>query len=159
MADKLTHMTQDGRASMVDVGGKENTRRVARAGCVVRLASQTLELLVTGDLPKGEALGTARIAGIQAAKRTFEFIPLCHPLLLSYVDVDFEVDREASAVKVSSEVRTTGNTGVEMEALVACQMAALTLYDMCKAVQKDITIDECRLLYKSGGKSGTYEGR
>ncbi|MFW6235928.1 MAG: cyclic pyranopterin monophosphate synthase MoaC [Desulfovibrionales bacterium] len=159
MADKLTHMTQDGRASMVDVGGKENTRRVARAGCVVRLASQTLKLLVTGDLPKGEALGTARIAGIQAAKRTFEFIPLCHPLLLSYVDVDFEVDREASAVKVSSEVRTTGNTGVEMEALVACQMAALTLYDMCKAVQKDITIDECRLLYKSGGKSGTYEGR
>jgi cyclic pyranopterin phosphate synthase len=113
-------------------------------------------MLVDQALPKGDALATARIAGIMAAKRTHELIPLCHPLPLSKVDVDFEPDAASSSLVITAEARTTGQTGVEMEALTAAQVAALTVYDMCKAVQKDIVITDCRLVHKSGGKSGEY---
>jgi cyclic pyranopterin monophosphate synthase len=152
----FTHVDGQGRVSMVDVGSKEETRRRAVASCTVRLSPSTMRLLKAGDLPKGEPLAAARIAGIQAAKRTWELIPLCHPLMLSKVDVSFELPGETE-VLVTAEVHTIGRTGVEMEALVAVQVAALTIYDMCKAVQKDIEITGCRLLHKSGGKSGTYE--
>jgi cyclic pyranopterin monophosphate synthase len=154
----LTHVDGQGRLSMVDVGSKEETSRRAAATCTVRMSPSTMELLKAGDLPKGEPLAAARIAGIQAAKRTWELIPLCHPLMLSKVDVSFEMVGETDIV-VTAEVRCTGRTGVEMEALMAVQVAALTIYDMCKAVQKDMVITDCRLIHKSGGKSGTYEYR
>ena len=116
-----------------------------------------MRLLVQKALPKGEVLGTARIAGILAAKRTFELIPLCHPLPLDFADVSFDIDEAANIVHVTAEARTSARTGVEMEALLAAQVAAATIYDMCKAVQKDIRITNCRLVYKSGGKSGLFE--
>jgi cyclic pyranopterin monophosphate synthase len=156
--DKLTHVDGLGRVSMVDVGSKSETVRRAVVSCVVRLAPRTMALLKAGDLPKGEPLAAARIAGIQAAKRTWELIPLCHPLMIDAVEIGFEMDGETD-VHVTAEVRCTGRTGVEMEALVAAQVAALTIYDMCKAVQKDIVITDCRLMHKSGGRSGTYEYR
>jgi cyclic pyranopterin monophosphate synthase len=154
----LTHVDGQGRLRMVDVGSKEETVRRAVAVCTVRLSPSTMKLLNAGDLPKGEPLAAARIAGIQAAKRTWELIPLCHPLMLNKVDVGFDI-RDETDVVITAEVRCTGRTGVEMEALMAVQVAALTIYDMCKAVQKDILITDCRLTHKSGGKSGTYEAR
>lgn len=156
--DKLTHIDETGRARMVDVADKAVTSRRAIARCRVLLSAKTYELLERDALPKGDALAVARIAGIQGAKRTSDLIPLCHPLPLTFVDVRFTMDREKSAVEIEGESRTDGKTGVEMEALMACQIAALGLYDMCKAVQKDIKITDCRLVFKSGGKSGIYEG-
>ncbi len=156
MPDDLSHIDAQGRARMVDVGGKRPTRRIAVAGARVVLSPATLSLLQAAALPKGDALATAKIAGIMAAKRTFELIPLCHPLPLSFVDVRFEVLEDASTVVVEAEARTDAPTGVEMEAFAAASVAALTLYDMCKAVQKDIEITGVRLLFKSGGKSGTF---
>lgn len=156
MGDKLTHVDESGDARMVDVGGKVPTKRVAVAETVVRLSAKTYGLLVGGDLPKGDALATAKVAGILAAKATHQLIPMCHPLPLSYVDVRFFPIPDENAVRIEAESRTTSNTGVEMEALTAAQVAALTVYDMCKAVQKDIVIDGCRLLSKTGGKSGEY---
>lgn len=153
---KFSHLSSEGEARMVDVGGKEVTRRVAVAACTVLLSDATLQLLKKQALPKGDALNTARIAGIMAAKRTADLIPLCHPLPLDYVDVRFVVQEQPPAVLVEAEARSSGRTGIEMEALVAVQAAALTIYDMCKAVQKDIRITDCRLLLKSGGKSGEY---
>ncbi|BBD07964.1 cyclic pyranopterin monophosphate synthase MoaC [Desulfovibrio ferrophilus] len=159
MGDKLTHIDASGNARMVDVGDKASTRRVAIAEVWVKLSSKTYALLVGGALPKGDALGTAKVAGILAAKSTHQLIPMCHPLALSYVDVRFEPDEATCSLRIEAESRTAGPTGVEMEALTAVQVAALTVYDMCKAVQKDIVIEGCRLLHKSGGKSGTYEAR
>ncbi len=156
MSDGFTHIDADGRTRMVDVGAKSKTRRLAIAGCEVRLSAETMRLLAGAALPKGDALATAKIAGILAAKRTADLIPLCHPLPLAFADVRFRVDEATAIVHVEAEASTTAETGVEMEALTAASVAALTIYDMCKAVQKDIVVGELRLLYKSGGKSGTF---
>lgn len=157
MADRLTHVDETGDARMVDVGGKTPSKRRAVARTRVLLAPDTYKLLVDGALPKGDALTVAKIAGIQAAKRTHELIPLCHPLPISFVDVLLTPNQSDHAIEIEAEARTDAKTGVEMEALTAAQVAALTVYDMCKAVQKDIRITDCRLVHKSGGKSGTYE--
>ena len=150
-------MDSDGNARMVDVSGKTDTLRTAIVRCLVRLSPETMALLKSDALPKGDVLTTAKIAGVQAAKRTADLIPMCHPLPISSIDVRFKVMDQDSTIEIEAEVRTTYKTGVEMEALVAAQMAAATIYDMCKAVQKDIVIDNCRLVYKSGGKSGTFQ--
>jgi len=153
---RLTHLDDAGQTRMVDVAAKPPTQRRAVARASVLLSAETFRLLAEGALPKGDALNTAKIAGILAAKKTSELIPLCHPLFLSFVDVRFAPDAAASAIHVEAEARTTGQTGVEMEALMAAQVACLTIYDMCKAVQKDIVITNCRLAHKSGGKSGEF---
>ncbi|GAB6035747.1 cyclic pyranopterin monophosphate synthase MoaC [Fundidesulfovibrio butyratiphilus] len=153
---RLTHLDDHGQARMVDVGAKTPTLRVAVAEAVVRLAPATFALLSDGGLPKGDALATARIAGILAAKKTADLIPLCHPLGLDAVDVRFTLDEAEHRVVIQAEARLTAKTGVEMEAMTAASLAALTLYDMCKGVQKDIMIESVRLLYKSGGKSGEF---
>lgn len=155
-APGLTHLDESGRAHMVDVGGKDVTRRVARAGCRVVMAPATAARLASGDLPKGDALSVARLAGIQAAKRTPELIPLCHHVALTSVDVDVRVDVDAGVATVTAEARAADRTGVEMEALVATSTAALALYDMVKAVQKDVVVTDVRLLAKSGGASGDH---
>jgi cyclic pyranopterin phosphate synthase len=152
--DKLTHLDADGKASMVDVSGKEATRRVARASGKVKMGSQTVAALREQRNPKGDPLETARIAGVQAAKRTPELVPLCHPLLLEHVDVTAELVDDG--VELGARVTMTGKTGAEMEALTAVAVAALTVYDMCKAVDKGMVIERVRLEEKSGGKSGTY---
>lgn len=157
MADGFSHMDNDGNARMVDVSAKNDSQRTAIVRCLVRLAPETLSLLKENALPKGDVLTTAKVAGIQAAKRTADLIPMCHPLPISYVDIRFTVNDADSTIELECEVRTTYKTGVEMEALVGVQVAAATIYDMCKAVQKDIVIDACRLVYKSGGKSGTFQ--
>jgi len=154
---EFSHMDKDGNARMVDVSAKGETQRTAIVRGTVRLAPATLALLKQNALPKGDVLTTAKIAGIQAAKRTADLIPMCHPLPISYVDIRFTVIDETSCIDLECEVRTTYKTGVEMEALVGAQIAAATIYDMCKAVQKDVVIDNCRLVYKSGGKSGTFQ--
>ncbi|MEF2231311.1 MAG: cyclic pyranopterin monophosphate synthase MoaC [Pseudodesulfovibrio sp.] len=154
---EFSHMDKDGNARMVDVSAKGDTQRTAIVRGTVRLAPATLALLKQNALPKGDVLTTAKIAGIQAAKRTADLIPMCHPLPISYVDIRFTVIDETSCIDLECEVRTTYKTGVEMEALVGVQIAAATIYDMCKAVQKDVIIDNCRLVYKSGGKSGTFQ--
>ena len=151
----LTHLREDGSAHMVDVSDKAVTKRIARAEAVLVTLPEVVRQLVEGQLPKGEALGTARVAGIMAAKRTWELIPLCHPLPISRVSVDFEA--EGDRVRVLAEVTTRGVTGVEMEALTAASVAALTLYDMIKAVHKHAEITGTRVLAKSGGKSGDWE--
>lgn len=159
MGGKLTHIDEAGDARMVDVGEKNFTKRIAIAETTVVLSAQTFAMLQENALPKGDALATAKIAGILAAKQTFALIPMCHPLPLSYLDVRFTPVAAESKIIIEAESRTTSQTGVEMEALMAAQVAALTIYDMCKAVQKDIVITGCRLLHKSGGKSGVYEAR
>jgi len=151
---KLTHVDSEGRSRMVDVSGKESTRRVARAETFVEMSASTLKLLRANALPKGSPLETARIAGIQAAKKTSELIPLCHPLPLTHVDVSISIVR--GGLHVESTASTKAETGVEMEALTAAAVAALTLYDMCKAVEKGITIGNLRLVEKTGGKSGRW---
>jgi cyclic pyranopterin phosphate synthase len=141
---------------MVDVGAKPETLREAVAAGEVRMTPETLRLLRSGDLPKGDVLGAARLAGIFAAKRTAELIPLCHPLPLTFVGLDFTFDEEASRVLITATARCRGQTGVEMEALTAVSLAALTIYDMAKAVEKTLVIGEIRLLSKTGGKSGDW---
>ncbi len=152
----LTHINNQGRATMVDVGGKDITVRVAQAIGHVYVNEQTFELIKSGGHKKGDVLGTAQIAGIMGAKRTPDMIPMCHTILLSGVDITFELDEEQYRVVIKATVKCQGMTGVEMEALTAVSVAALTIYDMCKAVQKDIRIDGIRLLSKTGGKSGEY---
>lgn len=152
----LTHLNSRGEAHMVDVGDKAETRREATACGRIHMRPDTLALLAEGGLPKGDVLATARIAAIQAAKRTHELIPLCHALALSKVEVGFELDTANACVDVTATCRLTGRTGVEMEALTAVSVACLTLYDMCKAVDKDMRIDGICLLAKTGGKSGDY---
>lgn len=155
MTNSLSHLDAQGRASMVDITSKEETTRIAVAEASVEMLPATLAMIVEGKHAKGDVLAVARIAGIQAAKRTSDLIPLCHPLLLGSVKV--ELDQLAEGVlQIRSTVKITGQTGVEMEALTACSVAALTIYDMCKAVDKGMTITKIRLLEKDGGKSGSY---
>jgi cyclic pyranopterin phosphate synthase len=153
---RLTHLDEAGRARMVDVGDKPATERRAVARAVVRVSAQTARAVAAGDAPKGDVLGVARIAGIQAAKRTSELIPLCHALALSFVGVEGAVDAQAGEITLVAEARTTGPTGVEMEALTAASVAALTVYDMIKGIQRGAEIAEVVLLEKSGGRSGTW---
>jgi len=157
MAKGFSHMHADGSVTMVDVGRKQESVRIAVAGAVVEMRADTLDLLKRAALPKGDVLTTAKLAGIMAAKRTSELIPLCHPLALDYVDIRFEIRDAPPRIELEAEVRCTGRTGVEMEAIVAVQVAAAAIYDMCKAVQKDICITNVRLLRKSGGKSGEFQ--
>ena len=153
--NSLTHIDKQGRARMVDVTGKNETVRAARAEAFVEMSPSTVKLLKENGLPKGNAVEVARIAGIQAGKKTSELIPLCHPLALTHLDVSIEVTN--SGAHIEAVARTKAETGVEMEALTAAAIAALTLYDMCKAVEKGITIGPLRLLEKEGGKSGRWE--
>lgn len=153
---EFTHFNDSGYARMVDVGGKADTARTAVAGGRVLVNARTFELIRSGGMKKGDVLGVAQIGGIMGAKRTPDIIPMCHPVPLTGVDLDFALDEEALAVEITAKAKCTGATGVEMEALTAVSVAALTIYDMCKAVQKDIKITEIRLLEKTGGKSGDY---
>lgn len=153
---ELTHLDDEGRATMVDVGDKDVTSRTARAFGRVYMSSATLLAIREGEVPKGDVLAAARIAGIMAAKRTPELVPLCHTLLLSKVAVDFEIDEERDCVAISATVRCRGQTGVEMEALTAVSVAALTIYDMAKALEKTMVIGDISLLEKKGGKSGNW---
>lgn len=154
--NKLTHLDATGNAHMVDVSDKHVTSRSATAKALVLMLPETLALILGGTAKKGDVLATARIAGIMAAKKTHELIPLCHPLLITKVSVDFVADEKTSSIEVSATVRVEGKTGVEMEALTACSIAALTLYDMCKAVDRGMKITDLRLTEKAGGKSGTF---
>ncbi len=151
---QLTHLDEQGHAHMVDVGAKPDTERVAIARGEIEMKPQTLRLIMDDGLPKGDVLTTAQVAGILAAKRTAELIPLCHPLLLTQIEVAFECDPARSCIEITATVRTHGKTGAEMEALTAVSVAALTIYDMAKAVEKTMRIGNLRLVYKSGGKSG-----
>jgi cyclic pyranopterin phosphate synthase len=154
---KLTHIGADGEARMVDVSGKKATTRVAVAEGRVVMSKATLDLVLSGNAKKGDVLGAARIAGIMAAKKTSELIPLCHPLLLSKVEVEIAPDETLPGLVVRATVKLTGQTGVEMEALTAVAVACLTIYDMVKAAQKSMRIEGIRLVEKSGGKSGDYK--
>ncbi len=154
--DGLTHFDQAGQAHMVDIGDKSVTRRIAIAAGSIQMLPATLELVRSGTARKGDVLGIARIAGIQAAKRTSDLIPLCHPIALTRVTLDFEIDPASHQVHARAQVECEGKTGVEMEALTALQVALLTIYDMCKAVDRGMVIREVRLLEKHGGKSGSF---
>lgn len=154
---ELTHIDAQGRLRMVDVSEKAVTVREARAEARVQMLPETLRRISEQSLPKGNVFEAARVAGIMAAKRTWELIPLCHSIQLTGVDVDFETDLARSEVGIRTRVKTTDRTGVEMEALVAAAHAALTIYDMCKAIDREMTITQVRLTHKSGGRSGTYD--
>ncbi|MDC3316182.1 cyclic pyranopterin monophosphate synthase MoaC [Candidatus Thioglobus sp.] len=153
---KLTHINANGEAQMVDVSDKENTLREAKAGARVVMQRETLNLIVSGSHKKGDVLSVAKIAGIQAAKKCSELIPLCHPLMLSKISVDLTPDSENNCIEIIAIAKLNGKTGVEMEALTAASIAALTVYDMCKAVDRFMTIDNVQLLEKKGGKSGHW---
>ncbi len=157
MADQLTHLDREGNANMVDVGEKAVTERVAVASGHVQMRSETLQLIAEGGHKKGDVLSIARIAGIQAAKQCAQLIPLCHPLMLNSVKVDLQLDQAASKVVITASCKVSGKTGVEMEALTAVSVAALTIYDMCKAVDKSMVIGAIQLEEKSGGRSGHYQ--
>lgn len=154
--DDLTHFDSAGQAHMVDVGAKADTRRTAIACGIIIMKPATLEIIRLGDAKKGDVLGVARIAAIMAAKRTSDLIPLCHPLALTHVAVEFEIDAAQSGVRCTARVETSGKTGVEMEALTAVQIGLLTVYDMCKAVDRGMIITGVRVLEKHGGKSGDW---
>ena len=154
--NQLTHIDEQGRARMVDVGGKAVSERVAIASAVISMQPETLALIRSGDSKKGDVLGVARIAGIQAAKKCSDLIPLCHPLALSSAEISFDYDEDQSRVLVTATCKLSGKTGVEMEALTAASVAALTIYDMCKAVDRGMVISEVALQEKSGGRSGTW---
>ncbi|MCK5515311.1 MAG: cyclic pyranopterin monophosphate synthase MoaC [Desulfobulbaceae bacterium] len=152
----FTHFDESGNARMVDVGEKETTTRVAHAGGSIRMSPDAFELVKTGSMSKGDVLGIARIAGVMAAKKVDDLIPLAHPLMISKANIDFSLNAEDCSIDIFATVGITGKTGVEMEALTAVSVAALTIYDMCKAVDKSMIISDVRLLKKTGGKSGTY---
>ena len=152
----FSHFNENGRARMVDVSAKSDTKRTAVASGRVRVNRETFDLIRSGGLKKGDVLTTAQIGGIMGAKQTSSLIPMCHPILISGVDLDFQMNEAELAVEITAAVSCTGATGVEMEALTAVSVAALTVYDMCKAVQRDIVIDDIKLLRKSGGKSGDF---
>ena len=156
MTKKSSHLDDQGNIQMVDVSHKNDTVRIARACATLMAQPETIEAIWSQSLPKGDALTTAKIAGIQAAKQTAHLIPMCHSLLLNKVDVQFE--RTSDGIVIQSEIKLSGKTGAEMEALVAVSIAGLTLYDMAKSVQKDMVLTQTRLLYKEGGKSGIYRG-
>lgn len=152
----LTHFDSSGQAHMVDVGAKAETHRIALASGVIRMKPETLAIITSGTAKKGDVLGIARIAAIMAAKRTSDLIPLCHPLALTRVTVDFTVDENASSVLCNAQVETFGKTGVEMEALTAVQVGLLTIYDMCKAVDRGMVMTDVKVMEKHGGKSGSW---
>jgi len=154
---KLTHINENGDAQMVDVSDKNNTAREAKAGAVVLMKAETLELIVSGSHKKGDVLAVARVAGIQAAKKCWELIPLCHPLMLSKVSIELTPNQEKCCIEIIATAKLNGKTGVEMEALTAASIAALTIYDMCKAVDRFMRIDNVQLLEKKGGKSGHWK--
>ena len=156
MADQLNHFNQRGEAHMVDVGDKVVTKRQAIAEGTILMQAETLQRIINGNNKKGDVLSVARIAGVMAAKKTADLIPLCHPLALSHVDIQLNVDAENNAVKCIATVETSGKTGVEMEALTAVQISLLTIYDMCKAMDRGMTMDNIALLSKQGGKSGEW---
>ena len=156
MSSPLTHFDTQGQAHMVDVSAKPATHRVARASGVIRMQPATLALIASGSAKKGDVLGIARIAAIQGAKRTADLVPLCHPLPITRVAVELELDAAASLLRCTAQVETLGPTGVEMEALTAVQVGLLTVYDMCKAVDRGMVMSDIRLLRKSGGKSGEW---
>ena len=155
----LTHFDSDGNAVMVDVSAKDETERVATAAGAVVMQPETVQLIADGGVKKGDVLSVARLAGIMGAKKTPDLIPLCHPLALSSVKVELSINTDRNAVDIEATCKLKGRTGVEMEALTAVAVAALTVYDMCKAVDRGMQITDIRLTHKSGGKSGTYEGR
>lgn len=152
----FTHFDEKGRARMVDVTGKPVTERIAIVEGLVKMKAETLEKILNKEIAKGDVFQVARLAGIMAAKMTPHLIPLCHPLPITSVEIDFEPDKENSQVKIKTTVKTTAQTGVEMEAMVATSLASLTLYDMCKAVDKEMVIGDIKLVYKTGGKSGEF---
>lgn len=153
---QLTHIDDEGRLRMVDVSEKDSTERIARARARMRLSEPTLAAVLDGKVPKGNVFEAARLAGIMGAKRTWELIPLCHPIRLTAVAIDFHVDRSAGMILIEAEVKTCDRTGVEMEALMAVTQAGLTIYDMCKAMDREMCIGDIELTFKSGGRSGTY---
>ncbi|MDI6830200.1 MAG: cyclic pyranopterin monophosphate synthase MoaC [Actinomycetota bacterium] len=153
---RLSHLDASGRARMVDVSAKQVTAREAVAQATVTMRRSTLELITGGGIEKGDVLAVAQVAGIMAAKKASEIIPMCHPIAITGVDLEFKVDEEASAITAVVTARTRDRTGIEMEALTGAAVAALTIYDMCKAVDRDMAVTEVKLLFKTGGKSGTY---
>ena len=156
MAD-LTHFDDDGNAHMVDISDKQNSFRTAKAACSIQMSLETLKIIANGNSKKGDVLNVARIAGIQGAKRTSELIPLCHPISLTKISLDLTLNDKIPGVEIISTVKTTGPTGVEMEALTAASISALTVYDMVKSLDKSIIVKDIRLIFKDGGKSGLYE--
>ena len=156
MAD-LTHFDDNGNAHMVDISDKQNSFRTAKAACSIQMSLETLKIIANGNSKKGDVLNVARIAGIQGAKRTSELIPLCHPISLTKISLDLTLNDKIPGVEIISTVKTTGPTGVEMEALTAASISALTVYDMVKSLDKSIIIKDLRLIFKDGGKSGQYE--
>ena len=156
MAD-LTHFDDNGNAHMVDISNKQNSFRTAKAACSIQMSLETLKIIADGNSKKGDVLNVARIAGIQGAKRTSELIPLCHPISLTKINLDLNINDKIPGIEIISTVKTTGPTGVEMEALTAASISALTVYDMVKSLDKSIIIKDLRLIFKDGGKSGLYE--
>jgi cyclic pyranopterin monophosphate synthase len=156
VSSDFTHLDESGRARMVDVGAKPDSERTATARCRVIMKPETLELIRSGGVKKGDVLAVAQVAGVMGAKRTPDLIPLCHPLLINGVALDFQLDEALPGLEISATVRVTGKTGVEMEALTAVSVAALTVYDMCKAVDREMVIDQVQLVHKAGGKSGEF---
>ena len=156
MAD-LTHFDDNGNAHMVDISDKQNSFRTAKAACSIQMSQETLKVIANGNSKKGDVLNVARIAGIQGAKRTSELIPLCHPISLTKISLDLTLNNKIPGVEIISTVKTTGPTGVEMEALTAASISALTVYDMVKSLDKSIIIKDLRLIFKDGGKLGLYE--
>jgi cyclic pyranopterin phosphate synthase len=154
--NSLSHIDESGKARMVDVGSKDVTERIATAGCEIHMQKSTLDLIRSGGFDKGDVLGVAHVAGVMGGKKTSDLIPLCHPLILNQITVDFGDLAEGRGLSITTMARTSGKTGVEMEALTAASIAALTVYDMCKAVDRGMRIENLRLLSKSGGKSGDY---
>jgi cyclic pyranopterin phosphate synthase len=154
---KLTHFDESGRSKMVDVSGKQETLREATATATVNMKSETFRRIIDRDIEKGDVFGVAQVAGIMAAKRTGDLIPMCHPLNITSVTMEFLPKEELSQIEVKATAKIVGRTGIEMEALVAVSAASLTIYDMCKAVDREMTISDIKLLKKSGGKSGTFE--
>jgi cyclic pyranopterin phosphate synthase len=157
-AKELSHFNEEGRSRMADVGDKEDTARIAIAEGEIVMQAETLRLINEGKISKGDVLAVAQVAGIMAAKQTSQIIPMCHPLMLTSVDLNFKINEEAHKIIIKSKVKTVGRTGVEMEALTAVAIAGLTIYDMCKAVDRGMTIQDIHLVEKSGGQSGHYQG-
>lgn len=154
---ELTHINEQGRARMVDVSNKGETVREAEALAVISMKKETLERIIEGTISKGDVLSVAQVAGIMGAKRTPDIIPMCHPIMISGCDINFRIDNENNKIEIRAAARTTGKTGIEMEVLTAASVAALTIYDMCKAIDRGMVISDVMLLKKSGGKSGIYE--
>ncbi|KMT22697.1 cyclic pyranopterin monophosphate synthase MoaC [Clostridium cylindrosporum] len=153
---EFTHFNKEGRAKMVDVGEKDDTSRVAVASCYIEMKKETLNAIIEGQIKKGDVLAVAQVGGIMASKKTSDLIPMCHNIFLTGCNIEFEIDKDSSRIHITAEVKTTGKTGVEMEALTAASTTALTIYDMCKAIDREMIIGDIKLLEKKGGKSGHF---